>query len=127
MQPRSQWPGPRFCAGLHVFLLCREHLADGIQGVDLCADVAILRGNIGDGRIEVGQRSLSIGLVGQIGGAQALACVVGVANGRRAACAVCVRGSCRVNPLPSGDVRNSISTVGEVVLDASGVVRTRRV
>ena len=41
---------------LYVLLLCAEHLADGVQRVDLCADVAVLRRHIGDGRVEIGQR-----------------------------------------------------------------------
>ena len=69
----------RVVRGLHcvlrrhdVLLLRAEHGADRVQRVDLRADVAVLRRNVGDGPVESGQRRLGVGLVGQIGTVQCL-------------------------------------------------------
>ena len=56
-----------FCAETMFSCCVRHDLADGIQGVDLRADVAILRGHVGDRGIEHGQGILRIGLRLQVG------------------------------------------------------------
>ena len=50
---------------LHVLLLCAEHLADGVQGVDLSADVAVLSRHVSDGRVQARQGGLRVGCIGE--------------------------------------------------------------
>ena len=42
----------RILSRLHVLLLRAQHLADGVEGIDLRADVAVLRSHVVDGRVD---------------------------------------------------------------------------
>src|SRR5580704_13223145 len=53
-----------------VLLLRAHHLADRIQGVDLCADVTVLRSHIGDRQVKIRECRLRIGCGRQIGRGQ---------------------------------------------------------
>jgi hypothetical protein len=53
-----------------VFFLGGGDRGDGVQGIDLGAEVASLRSHVADGGVDLGQRVLGIAGAGQIGGGQ---------------------------------------------------------
>ena len=65
----------------HVFRLSIEYLADRIEGVDLRADVAILRRDRGNGCVETCEGGFCVALVGEICAAECRARAIGIADG----------------------------------------------